>query len=50
VDPRYYRAAEVETLLGDSTKAKQELGWIPKISFSQLVSDMMESDLRTVKA
>jgi GDPmannose 4,6-dehydratase len=50
VDPRYYRAAEVETLLGDSTKAKQELGWVPKISFAQLVSDMMESDLRTVKA
>jgi GDPmannose 4,6-dehydratase len=50
VDPRYYRAAEVETLLGDSTKAKQELGWVPKISFAQLVNDMMESDLRTVKS
>jgi GDPmannose 4,6-dehydratase len=49
VDPRYYRAAEVETLLGDSTKARQELGWIPKISFAQLVGDMMESDLRMVK-
>jgi GDPmannose 4,6-dehydratase len=49
VDPRYYRAAEVETLLGDSTKAKQELGWVPKISFYQLVSDMMSSDLQLVK-
>ena len=49
VDPRYYRAAEVETLLGDSSKARKELGWSPKISFAQLVSDMMESDLQVVK-
>ena len=40
VDPRYFRPAEVETLLGDSTKAKQKLGWEPKISFEQLVEDM----------
>jgi GDPmannose 4,6-dehydratase len=50
VDPRYYRAAEVDTLLGNSAKAKQELGWVPKISFAQLVSDMMESDIRLVKS
>lgn len=49
VDPRYYRAAEVETLLGDSSKARKDLGWSPKISFTQLVSDMMESDLQAVK-
>jgi GDPmannose 4,6-dehydratase len=40
VDPRYFRPAEVETLLGDSTKAKWKLGWEPKISFKQLVEDM----------
>jgi GDPmannose 4,6-dehydratase len=49
VDPRYYRAAEVETLLGDSSKARKELGWSPKISFAKLVRDMMESDLQVVK-
>jgi GDPmannose 4,6-dehydratase len=40
VDPKYFRPAEVETLLGDATKAKEKLGWIPKISFKQLVEDM----------
>jgi GDPmannose 4,6-dehydratase len=40
VDSKYFRPAEVETLLGDSTKAKQKLGWEPKISFEQLVEDM----------
>ena len=44
VDPRYFRPAEVETLLGDATKAKQKLGWVPGISFEQLVSEMVESD------
>jgi GDPmannose 4,6-dehydratase len=40
VDPKYFRPSEVETLLGDATKAKQKLGWEPKISFEQLVEDM----------
>jgi GDPmannose 4,6-dehydratase len=40
VDSKYFRPAEVETLLGDSTKAKEKLGWVPKISFEQLVEDM----------
>ncbi len=40
VDPKYFRPAEVETLLGDATKAKQKLGWEPKISFDQLVEEM----------
>jgi GDPmannose 4,6-dehydratase len=40
VDPKYFRPAEVETLLGDSTKAKEKLGWIPKTSFDQLIEDM----------
>lgn len=40
VDSKYFRPAEVETLLGDATKAKQKLGWEPKISFDQLVEEM----------
>ena len=40
VDPKYFRPAEVETLLGDATKAKEKLGWEPKITFKQLVEDM----------
>jgi GDPmannose 4,6-dehydratase len=40
VNPKYFRPAEVETLLGDATKAKKKLGWEPKISFKELVSDM----------
>jgi GDPmannose 4,6-dehydratase len=49
VDPRYYRPAEVETLLGDATKAKQKLGWVPEISFEQLVSEMMQSDFNVAR-
>jgi GDPmannose 4,6-dehydratase len=46
IDPRYFRPAEVETLLGDASKAKQQLGWEPKISFKELVRLMVESDLK----
>ncbi len=49
VDKRYFRPAEVETLLGDASKAKKILGWKPKISFDQLVSEMIESDLNDLK-
>ncbi len=45
IDPHYYRPTEVETLLGDASKAKEKLGWVPKISFEQLVSEMIESDM-----
>jgi len=45
VDPRYYRPAEVETLLGDPTKAKTDLGWVPKITLDDLVKEMVEVDL-----
>jgi len=45
VDPRYYRPAEVDLLLGDSTKARKRLGWKPQTSFDQLVDMMVESDL-----
>ena len=49
VDPRYFRPAEVETLLGDPTKAKQKLGWTHKTSFEQLVEEMVEEDLQIAK-
>jgi GDPmannose 4,6-dehydratase len=45
IDPRYYRPTEVETLLGDASKAKEKLGWTPKTSFNELVSEMMSADL-----
>jgi len=45
VDPRYFRPAEVETLLGDPTKARQQLGWKPKITFEELVREMTREDL-----
>ena len=41
VDPRYFRPTEVETLLGDPTKAREKLGWVPKTSFQELVSEMV---------
>jgi len=49
VDPRYFRPAEVETLLGDPTKAKEKLGWVPKTSFEDLVKEMMAADLDNAK-
>lgn len=45
VDPRYFRPTEVETLLGDASKARQKLNWLPKISFTQLVQEMMQADM-----
>ena len=49
VDERYFRPTEVETLLGDASKAKEKLGWEPKISFSELVKEMVSEDLRTAE-
>lgn len=49
VDPRYFRPAEVETLLGDASKARQRLGWTPKIRFEALVSEMVQADLEAAK-
>ena len=46
VDPRYFRPTEVELLIGDPTKAKEKLGWVPKHDLNSLVTDMMESDLQ----
>ena len=45
IDPRYFRPTEVETLLGDASKARQRLGWEPKISFAELVKEMVAADL-----
>ncbi len=49
VDPRYFRPTEVETLLGDPTKAKEKLGWTPRITFDEMVTEMMENDLQLAK-
>ena len=46
IDTTYYRPTEVDSLLGDPSKAKKKLGWQPKISFEQLVEEMVESDLK----
>jgi GDPmannose 4,6-dehydratase len=49
IDPRYYRPTEVETLLGDPTKAKEKLGWIPEITLDQMIVEMVENDLDQAK-
>ena len=49
VDPRYFRPTEVETLLGDAAKAKEKLGWTPRTSFKDLVSEMVREDLKSAE-
>jgi GDPmannose 4,6-dehydratase len=49
VDPRYFRPTEVETLLGDPSKAKEKLGWTPKISFEELVAEMVREDYKSAQ-
>ena len=46
IDPKYFRPTEVDLLIGDSTKAKDKLGWVPEISLEELVAEMMQSDLK----
>ncbi len=46
IDPRYFRPTEVDFLLGDPTKAKQQMGWHPKVTFAELVKQMVAEDLR----
>lgn len=49
VDPRYFRPAEVETLLGDPTKAKEKLGWVPEITAQEMCAEMVAEDLKTAR-
>ena len=49
VDPRYYRPTEVQTLLGDATKAREKLGWTPRITFDELVREMVEADYTSAR-
>ena len=49
VDPAYFRPTEVETLLGDASKARESLGWVPKITFEELVSEMVREDLKSAE-
>ncbi len=49
VDPRYFRPTEVESLLGDASKAREKLGWLPATSFEKLVREMVEADLETAR-
>ena len=49
IDPRYYRPTEVETLLGDPTKAKEKLGWVPEITLDQMIVEMVANDLDLAK-
>ena len=50
IDPRYFRPAEVDLLLGDSTKARTQLGWKPRVTFPELVRMMVDADLELVRA
>jgi GDPmannose 4,6-dehydratase len=49
IDPRYFRPAEVDTLLGDASKARRQLGWVPEIGFADLVREMVDADWRLAK-
>ena len=49
IDPKYFRPTEVETLLGDPSKAKEKLGWEPKITLEEMVHEMMENDINIAK-
>jgi GDPmannose 4,6-dehydratase len=49
IDPKYFRPTEVETLLGDSSKAKKKLGWTPRITFMEMVAEMVDADLKEAK-
>jgi GDPmannose 4,6-dehydratase len=48
VDPQFYRPAEVDLLIGDSSKARKELGWVPDVNFNKLVAMMVDEDMKIV--
>ena len=50
VDKRYYRPAEVESLIGDATNAKNKLGWVPEISIEEMIKEMVSADLKMAKS
>ena len=50
IDPRYFRPAEVDILLGDPSKAKKQLGWAPKVAFAELVQIMVDADIESLRA
>jgi len=50
IDPRYYRLTEVETLLGDPTKAKEKLGWVPEITIDEMIAEMVAYDLESARS
>ena len=49
IDPKYFRPTDVNSLLGDASKAKKKLNWHPKISFEELVKEMIDNDLKLAK-
>jgi GDPmannose 4,6-dehydratase len=49
IDPRYYRPAEVDVLIGDSRKARQKLGWSPKTTFAELTKLMVDADIELLR-
>ena len=49
IDPRYFRPAEVDTLLGDPSKARQKLGWVPEISAQDMCAEMVAEDLKAAQ-
>ncbi len=49
IDPRYFRPAEVETLLGDPAKAKQKLGWVPEMTVREMCAEMVAEDLKSAR-
>jgi len=49
IDPQYYRPAEVQTLLGDPSKAKEKLGWVPRITLDEMIAEMIANDLTESK-
>lgn len=50
IDPKYFRPSEVDLLIGDCSKARKELGWEKKVSFQELVEEMVDCDLRSAES